>query len=275
MKTKSLIMILLIALSVSVTAQRNEESKIKVEITKEIDGEKKTFKGEYNSTEEMYADPNYKEFAGDSEGFNFWFGDNDGDDVFLHLDQLRDQNKSFFKFFGDEEEDGNFFFRSFDGDSIEGFFNLHLDDMDMEEYREHMKSLGIEVEEMLDRFKHKDGDRHVRVIEIKRVKITDVEDEFGKKGKVDDSNLLELADLTFYPNPSSNGRFKVRFNAPEEGDLNIKVSNLEGKEVFSRSFERFGGLYSEMIDLSGQKEGIYLLEISQGRKRLTKKIVIN
>ncbi|WP_421763584.1 T9SS type A sorting domain-containing protein [Ekhidna sp.] len=275
MKTKSLILMLAMALSGSAMAQKNDDGKIIVEITKNINGEKKTFKGEYNSTEEMHADPNYREFAGDQEDFNFWFGDNDGDDVFLHLDQMRDHNKSFFKFFGDDADDENFFFRSIDGDSIEGFFNLQLDDMDLEEYKEHMKSLGIELDKMLNRFKHSDSKRHVRVIELKRIKISDVDDEFGKKGKVDNGNLLQLEDLSFYPNPSSNGRFKVRFNVMDEGELSIKVSSLEGKEVFSRYFERFGGQYSEMIDLSGQKEGIYLLEISQGRKRLTKKIVIN
>ncbi|MEP0984497.1 T9SS type A sorting domain-containing protein [Ekhidna sp.] len=275
MKTKSLILMLVMALSGSAMAQKNDDGKIIVEITKDINGEKKTFKGEYNSTEEMHADPNYRKFAGDQEDFNFWFGDNDGDDVFLHLDQMRDHNKSFFKFFGDDEDDENFFFRSIDGDSIEGFFNLQLDDMDIEEYKEHMKSLGVELDEMLNRFKHSNGKRHVRVIELKRIKISDVDDEFGKKGKVDNGNLLQLEDLSFYPNPSSNGRFKVRFNVMDEGELSIKVSSLEGKEVFSRYFERFGGQYSEMIDLSGQKEGIYLLEISQGRKRLTKKIVIN
>ncbi|WP_425389426.1 T9SS type A sorting domain-containing protein [Ekhidna sp.] len=257
-------------------SQQDEDGKIVVEITKEINGEKKTFKGEYNSTEEMYADPNYREFAGDNQDFNFWFDHDRDEDVFLHLDQLKDQGHSFFKYFGDEEDDaGNFFFRHFDGDSVDGFFNLHLDDMDMEAYREHMKKLGIDMEEMLNRFQSDDDKRHVQVFAIKRIKITDVEDEFGKKGKVDESNLLDLEDLSFFPNPSSNGRFKVRFSVPDEADLSIKVSNLEGKEVFNRSFERFGGTYSEIIDLSGQKEGVYLLEISQGRKRLTKKIVIN
>ena len=100
-------------------------------------------------------------------------------------------------------------------------------------------------------------------------------DEFGKKGKVNESDLLELEDLTFYPNPSKNGKIKVRFSTPSENNLSIKVSNLEGKEVFSRYFESFSGRYAETIDLSGQKEGIYLLEISQGKKRLTKKLVVD
>lgn len=95
-----------------------------------------------------------------------------------------------------------------------------------------------------------------------------------KKGEVNKNSKLELEDLSFYPNPSTTGRFKVRFKVPQEKELSIKVFNLDGKEVYNRYFERFGGTYSESIDLSGQSEGIYLLEISQGDKRITKKIVI-
>jgi len=253
--------------SLSVVAQ--DDGKIIVEITKEVNGEKKTFKGEYSSTEEMKADPNYQGFAG-SDDTNFWFGPGD-EDIVIHLDDFDDMGKHFFKLFDDDG--GNSFFFHHDDDSLNGFFNFHLDDMDWEEYSEKMKDLGIEMEKLIERFD--DGDRQVKIIELKRIRVMDVEDEFGKKGKVDESNKLELEDLTFYPNPSSNGRFKVRFTTPIEGELSIKVSNLEGKEVFNRYFESFSGKYSESIDLSGQKEGMYLLEISQGQKRLTKKIVIN
>ncbi len=280
-KMKIMAVLALLMMGFLAQAQSNDEGKIVIEITKEINGEKKTFKGEYNSTEEMRADPQYQEFAGKDQGFNFWFDDEDSSeaDIFLHLDQLKNHHGSAFKFFhrGDDEEDNNtFFFKHFDGDSANSFLDIHLDGMDMEEYKERMKELGIEMEMLFDRLN--DGDdqrRHVQAFVIKRLKITDVDGEFGKKGNVEESNVLELEDLTFFPNPSSNGRFKVRFQLPQEGELSIKVSNLEGKEVFSRYFERFGGTYSELIDLSGQKDGIYLLEIGQGKKRVTKKILIN
>lgn len=279
MKKNVKILTLLLALFIAggLNAQSTDEGKIKIEITKEINGEKKTFEGEYNSTEEMNADPAYREFAGDDDNFNFWFDGSEDDEMFFHLDQLKDQNKSFFKFFHGDEEDGNntFFFKHFDGDSTDAFFDIRLDGMDLEAYREKMKELGIEMDQLFDNLHNEDGDRRVKIIEIKRVKIVDVADEFGKKGEVEESSRLLLDELSFYPNPSSNGRFKVRFNVPSEDELNIRVSNLEGKEVFNRYFERFSGTYSETIDLSGQKEGIYLLEISQGKKRLTKKIIIN
>ncbi|MEO1254054.1 MAG: T9SS type A sorting domain-containing protein [Bacteroidota bacterium] len=270
------IALMLMIISNVAVSQLDQDGKIRIEITKEIDGEKRTFKGEYNSTEEMNTDPNYQEFAGEDNDFDFWFDDAVTSDVFLHLDQLKGHHSSFFKFFDHEDEEGSnrLFFKHFDSDSVNGFFDMYLDDIDMEEYKEQLKNIGIELDDLLNKLKDGDSESYTRTITIKRIKISDVTDEFGKQGKVNESNLLELEDLTFYPNPSSNGRIKVRFSLPEEGELKIKVSNLEGKEVFSRYFGRFGGTYAETIDLSDQRDGIYLLEITQGKRRLTKKLVI-
>lgn len=257
----------------SAHAQGENDGKIIVEITKEVDGEKKTFRGEYESTEEMYADPNYQDFAGDEHSFNFWFDEDADRDIFLHLDQLKGHNRSFFRMFDDEEDakDSHFFFEQLDGDSTSGFFNFHMDG-DMEDLQEHMRELRKGMDLM---FEEMDKNGRVRVIEIKRIRVTDVANEFGKKGQVEKADQLELEDLRFYPNPSSNGKLKLRFTVPEENELAIRISNLEGKAVYNRYFESFSGMYSEMIDLSDQKEGIYLLEIMQDKKRLTRKIIIN
>lgn len=268
--------VLMTFISAGVLAQESK-GKVTVEITKEENGEKKTFKGTYDSKEEMNADPNYRDFTGEDPDFNFWF-DGEDDQISIHIDRLKNMDHSVFRFFDEEDGDdsNSFFFQNMNGDSSQGFFNLNLDNMDLEEYREQMKEMGIEMEGLIDRLSSSVEERSsVSVLIWKKVKVMDVGEEFGKKGKVSKDSMLELDDLSFYPNPSSNGRFRVRFTAPMEDELSIKVSNLDGKEVFSRYFERFSGSFSESIDLSGQKEGIYLMEIVQGKKRLTKKIVIN
>lgn len=274
-RTAFILFVALMVLQLAVYAQP-DDGKIIVEITKDVNGEKETFKGEYENADQMRSDPSYKEFAGEDEGFNFWI-DTDGDeDAFLQIDQFKDKNKSFYHFFhGSGDDEDAFFFKQLDGDSSGGFFSFNFDGFDSEALKERMEKLGVEMN-MIFRNRDNEGTRSsASAMNSKRVKVLDVENEFGKRGRVDTGNMLALNDLAFSPNPSSNGRFKVRFKLPEEGELNICVSNLDGKAVFTRYFERFGGTYSEMIDLSGQKEGIYLLEISQGKKRLTKKIVIN
>jgi hypothetical protein len=251
-------------------AQKEENGKIKIEITREINGEKKTFKGQYNSEEEMKADPNYQEFVGKDDRFRFYF---DGDsDTFLQLDELKDMQRYFFSFDSDEDQD---FFFHFDQDSTPSKFQFMIDDFDFENIEEELEKLGLNLKEMLRELDVDDVRKSI-LIEIKTIEIEDVEgDEFGKKGQVKESSLLELEDLQFYPNPSPNGQVRVRFTVPDEDELSIKVFDLEGREVFNRYFERFGGTYSESIDLSDQQEGIYLLEIKQSNKRVTKKIIVN
>ncbi|MEM6642707.1 MAG: T9SS type A sorting domain-containing protein, partial [Bacteroidota bacterium] len=252
--------------------QNEEDSKIVIEITKEINGEKKTFKGEYNSTEEMNADPNYREFADENDRFSFW-SDHDGDfQAFFDTDRMKDMQQHFFRFFDGNDEDNTFFFHNFDDDSSSSFqFNFDTSKFS-EDLQEKMKDLGVDFDSLSSRFQNGNFRDRYKVIVFKRIEVADVGDEFGKKGMVSENNRLALDDLTFYPNPSQNGKIKLRFTTPEEGELSLQVINLEGKEVFKRYFNSFSGLYSETIDLSGQQEGIYLLEIAQGKKRITKKL---
>jgi len=277
-KQLQLLLMILFVFSMLITkAQDSNDGKIVVEITKDINGEKKTFKGEYENAEQMRADPNYQEFAGEDDGFNSWFDDEGSEkDLHFHLDQLKNLRSGSFNFGFDDEEGSTRIFKHLHGEDAEegtGFFQF--DNFDMAEHEEDMKALGIEMQALIERLGESE-DGSVFVLTLKSIKVTEVDgDEFGKKGEVRENNKLELEDLRFSPNPSPNGRFHVRFRVPEENELNIKVFNLEGKEVYNRYFERFGGTYSESIDLSGQKEGIYLLEISQGNRRVTKKIIIN
>lgn len=245
------------------------DQKIVVEITKEMNGEKRTFKGEYDSTEEMRADPNYQEFAGE-EDHNFWFDSGDSD-IVISLDHMKDMQQHVFRFFDDEDDTNSFFFH-FDDDSSR-VFDFNIADFDSEEFVEKMRDLGIEMGRSFRHLDFNDRSDRVRTMDGKRIRITDVDDEFGKRGRVDKKEALELEDLSIYP--SSSGKLRIRFNTPEEGELSINVSDLEGKDVFSRYFGSFSGRYSETIDLSGQQEGNYLLEIIQGKKKVTRKIIIN
>ena len=258
---------LLVACFTFLSAQESDQ-KIVIEITKDIDGERKTFKGTYDSEEEMRADPNYQEFSGDGESNSFWFSTGD-EDIVIHLDQMSDVHKNVFRY-SDDNKKGFFFHLDDDSSSI---FDFHMDTFDTEALGEKMKRLGIV---MSDNFRHlnlKDEDSRAKIIDSKKIKVTDVDGEFGRRGKVEKKEALALENLSFYPN--SSGKLKIRFETLVEDELSIKVSNLDGKDVFNRYFESFSGGYSETIDLSGQKEGIYLLEIIQGKKKVTKKVIIN
>jgi hypothetical protein len=95
------------------------------------------------------------------------------------------------------------------------------------------------------------------------------EGEFKVKSAVED-----LPELSFYPNPS-NGRFRLRFKVEEELDLSIQITDHEKEIIYARKMEDFYGTYSEMIDLTDQRPGKYLLEIDFGGKKKYRKVEID
>jgi hypothetical protein len=94
----------------------------------------------------------------------------------------------------------------------------------------------------------------------------DVEGEAG-------SEKLEMDDLKFHPNPND-GKFNLSFETPENGNTEIKIFDVNGKEVYSEKIENFNGRYENMIDISGNKQGTYFLHIRQDNKVSTRKIVL-
>ncbi len=257
------------------TAQ-NDEGQITIKITKEIDGERKTFEGKYSSREEMESDPAYKEFVGDDNNFIFRFGGND--DAFIEIEEFMDQNGHFYMFSDGKDDDSDIrMFHPHTSDEFQKNLKKHMDriqdkinDLDLESLD---KQLRKDLEELLDEME--DSRKSMAFSITKRVKVSDVEnDEFGEQGIVKDSELLRLNDLSFYPNPSQ-GKINIRFRTPGQGPLQISVFDLDGKKVYSTQFDSFSGFYKDQIDLTNRDEGIYLLEIQFDKKRLTKKIVIN
>ena len=296
-KNFTLAALLVMLMTSLVMAQDNE---VKIEISRDVDGEKKTFRKTYESEEEMKNDHELKEFMGDDTDVQFWFGNNNANIHTFNFDDLDEQMQNFSFSFGDDDENGHsFMFFSDDDSTFSKQFNLRMEEMSKYIDEDMIKTLKDMQQNMIIDL-HKNGNfayafgdsiddtmvirlgddagkshRSVHVVVSKSINITEDTDAFGKKGKVAASDKLELENLSYYPNPATNGRFKLRFDVPEENEVSIKIYNLDGREIFNRYFDAFDGTYAETIDLSGQSEGIYLLEIQMEGKRLTRKIAID
>lgn len=288
-------MIAMLAIGTACTTQaQDDDKKIKIRISKEVDGETRTFEGEYASEDEMRDDPAYREFAGDDNEFSVWF---DGDEGMDRVIQLHRGSGNSFSFSMDDDD---FFPRNFKknfrfhhGGPNSFFFGdddaiIDLRGFDSEEFEEELKE---KMEALQEKLKDLDKDLQEQIMssmkEIEElhssmgmprrihrggISISDVEDEFGKRGKVAGSEELELDDLDFMV---MRNRLTVRFKVKDESDLSVKISNEDGKDIYSRFFDSFGGTFSDSIDFSRYEDGNYLLEIQKGKKRLTKKIVID
>jgi len=82
-----------------------------------------------------------------------------------------------------------------------------------------------------------------------------------------------LSDNTFdiFPNPND-GKFNLTFDAKVQADYMITITNTLGKKVFEYPLNSFVGEHKRAIDLSHLSKGLYLINISSGDKKITRKI---
>lgn len=292
-----MIAVLVLGSACATQAQDEDDKKIKIKITKMIDGEMQTFEGEYRNEEEMRNDPNYQKFSGEDGNMAFFFG---GDNDFPHvIDLHRGPGAQAFSFGFDDDDmkklHKNFKFRHggqggpsafWFGDDDAAVFDFKS--WDSEEFE---KELAEKMKELEEKMEGLDSDLQKQIMESLKeieglhsekgfprrihrsgVSVSDVEDDFGKRGKVDKKDLLELDDINYIV---MRNQLTLRFRTPEEGELTVKISNEAGKDIYNRYFESFGGRFSDSIDFSKYSDGKYLLEIQLDKKRLTKKIVID
>jgi len=78
--------------------------------------------------------------------------------------------------------------------------------------------------------------------------------------------LLSNSELLIYPNPSK-GIFKLE-NINQKIN-NIVITEMTGKQIVNLSFLK----NIEQIDLSGFRNGIYIIRIQTGEEILTQKII--
>ena len=83
-------------------------------------------------------------------------------------------------------------------------------------------------------------------------------------------NIFE--NFALYPNPN-NGTFTVQFNSSSNNSILIGIHDIRGREVFSKTYLN-NGFFNEKLQLDNLQSGVYLINIQEGDKKITKKIVI-
>ena len=85
------------------------------------------------------------------------------------------------------------------------------------------------------------------------------------------SQEFGFENFALYPNPN-NGNFKVQFNSAS-GKISIAVHDIRGRKIFDKSYDN-SGLFSQEVQLDKAQSGIYLVSITDGTKKVVKRIVI-
>ncbi len=138
---------------------------------------------------------------------------------------------------------------------------------------------GGEKEVFVNVIKKKEGDETIIIKTKIIIESLDEEDKktLEKAGvnlvPESEENNLEVESLQFSPNPS-NGKFKLKFTTPHEGNTAIKIYDINGAEVYNEALKNFNGTYEKEIDISGEKSGTYFLKVAQGDNIMSRKIVV-
>jgi len=83
----------------------------------------------------------------------------------------------------------------------------------------------------------------------------------------------EDMNLTVVPNPN-HGTFNFIINGMDQENLTMKIFNLQGKVLFTYHIGQLNGEYSNKVDMSTFPEGIYFINIQNGKVNKTEKLVI-
>lgn len=86
---------------------------------------------------------------------------------------------------------------------------------------------------------------------------------------------FELGNLSVWPNPAKETINIKLNNISSSANVNVNLYDIQGRKIKTVSYKTSSNTFVKTIDLNSIVNGIYLLEISQGNKKATKKIVIN
>lgn len=161
------------------------------------------------------------------------------------------------------------------------YFELSSDNkeklMNAKNTDEVMELLDIDIE--LDSL-YGDGEKEIKMIAIfRQIKVDDAapkeltQNKHPKMQQAATQEKLTLKKVNVYPNPSSGNVF-LDLETLAEGNVELLVTDMQGKEIFSESFfAESNTAMQRNINIDGQKSGVYLLKITSQGKSIVKKLI--
>lgn len=154
------------------------------------------------------------------------------------------------------------------GDKLEKIYNA-------EDGKEILKVLNIDIDSIIG-----DKEGTIKVvsiysrIEVKDAPLSVVENSTHPqmKSAAKDKKLV-LKGVNVYPNPS-NGKVFLDIETGQPGEIELLVTDLQGKEIFSDKFYNDSPkLMQRNINIDGHSSGVYLLKITSQGKSVVKKLI--
>ncbi|WP_282069204.1 reprolysin-like metallopeptidase [Olleya namhaensis] len=81
-----------------------------------------------------------------------------------------------------------------------------------------------------------------------------------------------ISDFTVYPNPN-NGSFNVKLNSILTKNVVLAVYDIRGRSVFYKTYQS-SPTFNETVNLENVQSGMYMLQVSDGVNKQTKKVIV-
>lgn len=83
-----------------------------------------------------------------------------------------------------------------------------------------------------------------------------------------------IKNVEVFPNNPKTEILNVRFNAPQKGDVSVKVLDVKGNVIAKEEIKDFSGEYVGQINIGKQKSGTVFVMITQGEDGNVKRVVL-
>ena len=85
---------------------------------------------------------------------------------------------------------------------------------------------------------------------------------------------FSFGNFGLYPNPS-NGEFNLTFKTINTEKVSIRLHDFRGRLIGEKKYTNVPSVFTEKLKFDNVKTGLYLLQITNGNKQTTKKIMIH
>lgn len=269
--------------------QKVEKEEYRIKIVRDLNGEKQTFDTTFHSKEEL--EQFNKEMMAKAKEYGF---DNIGEKLKgLSSDSInkllmnksiqvdwkgKDGFENIEVIMSDSALAGeNIVMQHFEID--EDIKEKMLDAGTNKELVDMIKSLNIDID--VDSLIDENGTKNVRMIAVfRRIELEDApksllqQNAHPKMQSAANDDKLDVNSINVYPNPS-NGKVFLELEPAQKGEVELLVTDIQGKEIFRDSF--YNDALSKVhrnINIDGERSGVYLLKVTSQGKSVVKKLII-
>jgi hypothetical protein len=114
-----------------------------------------------------------------------------------------------------------------------------------------------------------------------RIMIRDMENLGNRMGErmgdfwnSESAKASTVRELSAYPNNPDNGQLNLRFVVPQKGNVNIIISDTNGKEVGRKEIKDFSGDFIGQIDVKKNTKGTLFVTVTQNNDGAVKRVIL-